>query len=335
LSILGTGDTEGHGAERLLFLDRDGTLNRTIGQRPPDVPEEVDLLPGVAPVLARYVAGGWRLIIVSNQGGVAGGYLSEAQAWAVQQRVIDLLGLPVAASYLCPHLPDGIVPEYAVECPNRKPNPGFILMALEQFGAPAEDCLFVGDSITDMQAAEAAGVPYRWADRFFGRPVDRGMHTRDGRWVHVREAGVEDVEALLALARETPEEEARWLPPDASSGGEEVDLAGQTGRVLAASMGGQIVGWLAATRGDARHEADLAFGVDPSYRRIGIGSLLMDIALEWAREQPGLRRLCVQVQADNLPVSGLCCTFGFAEKAPGGQGAAGDEPGLATLACYL
>ena len=163
-------------------------MNRTLGARPPNTPQEVELLPGVMPVLSRYAADGWRLVIVSNQGGVAGGFFSEAQAWAVQQRVIDLVGLPIAASYLCPHAPEGIVSEYAVDCPNRKPKPGFVLTALDRFGARAGDCLFVGDSITDQQAADAAGVPYQWADRFFGRSVDRGLHTRDGRWVHVREA---------------------------------------------------------------------------------------------------------------------------------------------------
>lgn len=340
-------DLAAQGKVRLLFLDRDGTLNRTIGLRPPNTPQEVELLPGVTPVLSRYVAGGWRLVVISNQGGVAGGFFSEAEAWAVQQRTIDLLGLSVAASYLCPHATEGTVPEYVVDCPNRKPRPGFILAALEQFGARAEDCLLVGDSITDQQAAEAAGVPYRWADRFFDRPIDRGLHTRDGRWVHVREAGIEDLEALRALRDASTNAPEDWLPPDAAPdassgsrrrgtfGGEDLDRAGPPGWVLAAVMDGRIVGWLSIVRHGARHEAGLTFGVDPAYRRIGIGSLLMDVALEWAREQPGLQRLCVPVQADNLPVSSLCCAFGFVQAEAAGQGATGDEPGLATLACYL
>jgi D-glycero-D-manno-heptose 1,7-bisphosphate phosphatase len=328
-------DIAAHRKERLLFLDRDGTLNRTIGLRPPNMPEEVELLPGVTAVLAQYVSDGWRLVILSNQGGVAGGFFSEAEARAVQRRTIDLLGMPVAASYLCPHAPEGTVPEYVVDCPNRKPNPGFLLTALERFGARAGDCLFVGDSITDQQAAEAAGVPYRWADRFFGRPIDRGLHAQDGRWVRVRQAGIEEVEALRALSRETTGEESRWLPPDASSGGEDLDLAGQRAWVLVALMDGQIAGWLAAIRGGRQHEANLAFGVDPARRRIGIGSLLMDVLLEWANEQPGLERLCVQLQAENLPTSALCCRFGFAQATTAGQGATGEEQGLATLACYL
>ena len=81
---------------RLLFLDRDGTLNRTFGSRPPNAPHEVTLLPGVQERLEHYAAEGWQLAVITNQGGVAAGYLTEEQAHAVLQRTIDLLGVPVA-----------------------------------------------------------------------------------------------------------------------------------------------------------------------------------------------------------------------------------------------
>ncbi len=154
---------------RLLFLDRDGTLNRTFGRRPPNTVDEVELLPNVRETLSGYVMEGWQLVVISNQGGVAHGYISEAQAWAIQDRVIDLLGLPVAASYLCPHRAGAQVAAYDLDCPNRKPNPGFILDALAQFGAQPQDCLMVGDLESDQQAAQAAHVPFRWADPFFNR----------------------------------------------------------------------------------------------------------------------------------------------------------------------
>jgi len=309
---------------RLLFLDRDGTLNCTVGQRPPNHPDEVELLPGVEPLLSRYAADGWQLVVVTNQGGVASGYFTEAQAQAVQQRVLDVLPVSIAASYLCPHMPDAVVPEYAIDCPNRKPRPGFILAALQTFDARAEDCLLVGDSITDKQAAQAASVPYRWADRFFGRPMRRGLRSRDGQWVQLREAMARDAEAMLALihlvAREEGTEALRrlkeslhgWLDAD----GQDMESR-KRDLYLLAVKDSIAVGWLALLRGrrpGTAHAADLTFGVDAAHRGVGIGSLLVEMGLVWAGWQPGLGRICVEAPADNLPVSRLCCMLGFVKE---------------------
>lgn len=152
---------------RLLLLDRDGTLNRSPGSRPPNRPDEVKLLPGVAARLHHYAALGWRLVIVTNQGGVAFGYQTERQAWATHRAVLNALPVQVDATYLCPHHPDGTIPRYATRCPNRKPAAGAIIDALAHFEAKPEDCLFVGDQESDRQAAEAAGVEFRWASDFF------------------------------------------------------------------------------------------------------------------------------------------------------------------------
>jgi histidinol-phosphate phosphatase family protein len=154
---------------RLLMLDRDGTLNRGLGNRPPNSPQEIELLPGVGSRLREYAALGWRLVIITNQGGVAFGYQTELQARATHQALLDALPVAVDGSYLCFHHPEGTIPRYAVACPCRKPDPGAILKALADYQARPEDCLFVGDQDSDRQAAEAAGVPFRWAWRFFGR----------------------------------------------------------------------------------------------------------------------------------------------------------------------
>jgi histidinol-phosphate phosphatase family protein len=151
---------------RVLFLDRDGTLNHSFDHRPPNSPKEVELLAGVGNKLHHYASLGWRLVIVTNQGGVAFGYLTEWEVRATHQAVLDALPVEIDASYLCPHHPEGTIAGYAVACPNRKPAPGAILQALARFGARAGDCLFVGDQDTDREAAEAAGVPFVWAQDF-------------------------------------------------------------------------------------------------------------------------------------------------------------------------
>jgi D-glycero-D-manno-heptose 1,7-bisphosphate phosphatase len=308
-------------AVRILFLDRDGTLNRSLGRRPPNTPGEVELLPGVPATLSHYVAEGWLLVIVSNQGGVASGYISEAAAHAVQRQVVDLLPVPVAASYFCPHMPNGRVAEYAIDCPNRKPRPGFVLLALQEFGARAEDCLFVGDSSTDREAAETAGVAFVWADLFFRRRIDRGLLTTSGDWVQVREPQEEDGPALKSLT-------GLHLDGPCESGQQEGALT------LVALMGGAPVGWLRLARRKLGTEADLILDVPASHRNLGIGSLMLETALSWASAQEGLRRLCVDVRADDPDLSSIYCQFGFAHQ---GQEAAKSGKGREqfTLACDL
>ena len=61
--------------------------------------------------------------------------------------------------------------------------------------------------------------------------------------------------------------------------------------------------------------------------------LLLSCALDWARAQPGLERLCVRVRADNLPVSRLCCRYGFDERRAGAEGAT--DQGWIRLDCAV
>jgi D-glycero-D-manno-heptose 1,7-bisphosphate phosphatase len=237
---------------RLLFLDRDGTLNRTFGSRPPNTPQEVELLPGVPDILTRYAAEGWQIVIVTNQGGVAAGYVTEAQAHAVLQHTIDLLPVPVAAAYMCPHMVRAAVPQYALDCPNRKPRPGFILKALEEFQASAQDCLLVGDSITDRQAAQAANVPFLWADRFFGRPIERGMRDWNDQWVQLRQQSTERNDVLD----------------------------------LRAFKSGKQIGSAFLDRTHARDgesNDNVVIEVEDVFQGTGIEEMLQDVAKEWAQ----------------------------------------------------
>ena len=91
------------------------------------------------------------------------GYLDQAQAWAV----LDRLPVLVDASYLCPHHSLGSGPPYNIECPHRKPNPGAILDALVRFDARPQDCLFIGDMESDRQAAASAQDPFYQAHKSF------------------------------------------------------------------------------------------------------------------------------------------------------------------------
>ncbi|HSR33253.1 MAG TPA: DUF429 domain-containing protein [Anaerolineae bacterium] len=154
--------------QRLLLLNRDGTLGRSPGRHSSDHPDEVELLPGVAAKVHMYAALGWRIVIVTNQGGIVSAKLPEAQADKIQQSVLDLLPVSVDASYLCSDYSDGTMMCHSSPCPNQKPGRGVILEALARFGAQAEDCLCVSNQESDRLAAAAAHVPFQWAWEFFG-----------------------------------------------------------------------------------------------------------------------------------------------------------------------
>ena len=139
------------------------------------------------------------------------------------------------------------------DCPNRKPRPGFILQALRRFAAQPEDCLFVGDSSTDREAARAAGVPFQWADRFFSRPIDRGIKAEDGTWFGIRQVpATEGALKLVAVER-----------------GEEIGS-------LALSMPGAC---------EASADDTLGFSVRTRPDRPEVALILVATALEWAPAQ--------------------------------------------------
>jgi histidinol-phosphate phosphatase family protein len=143
---------------RAVFLDKDGTLVE-------DVPYNVDparvrLSPGAGEGLARLRAAGYRLIIVSNQSGVARGLFPESALAAVEARLGELLagyGVRPVGFYVCPHHPDGLVAEYAVACECRKPAPGLIRRAAREHAIDLGRSWFVGDILDDVEAGRAAG----------------------------------------------------------------------------------------------------------------------------------------------------------------------------------
>jgi D-glycero-D-manno-heptose 1,7-bisphosphate phosphatase len=145
-------------AARAVFLDKDGTLIE-------DVPYNVDpqrlrLTQGATEGLRRLHEAGYRLIVVSNQSGVARGLFTEEALELVRQRLVELLaeaGVPLAGCYWCPHHPDGSAAAYAVECDCRKPRPGLLLRAAREHGLELNRCWMVGDILNDVEAGRRAG----------------------------------------------------------------------------------------------------------------------------------------------------------------------------------
>lgn len=136
---------------RAVFLDRDGTLNRERGFV--TKPEELEILPGVVPALQALRAAGYRLVVVTNQSGIAHGLYGEHDLARVHEALhAGLAGLPDAYLH-CPHHPD-----VDGECGCRKPAPGLLLQARELLGIRFEGSVLVGDSARDLLAGRVLSL---------------------------------------------------------------------------------------------------------------------------------------------------------------------------------
>ena len=147
------------GMRRALFLDRDGILNVNHGYV--HTPEATEWVPGVFDLAAAAHRAGHLLVVVTNQAGIARGYYTRAQfedytRWVHAQ--FAAAGAPLTATYYCPHHPAGIG-ALGVGCRCRKPEPGLLLRAAADFGIDLGASLLLGDSPSDVGAADAAGVP--------------------------------------------------------------------------------------------------------------------------------------------------------------------------------
>lgn len=148
--------------QKAVFLDRDGTINKYIGfLRNID---DFELLPSVAEAIRAINASGYLAIVVTNQPVIARGEVSCEQLQDIHNKMETLLGIQGAyldAIYFCPHHPhkgyEGEIPELKIECECRKPKPGMLLEAAQDFNIDLNQSWMVGDGENDIKAGKAAG----------------------------------------------------------------------------------------------------------------------------------------------------------------------------------
>lgn len=148
--------------QKCVFLDRDGTLNKYVGFLR-DI-DQLELLPGAAEAVRRINASGYLAIVVTNQPVIARGEVTVPQLQEIHNKLETLLGREGAyldAIYYCPHHPhkgyEGEVPELKFDCDCRKPKPGMLLKAAEDFHIDLSASYMVGDGDNDVQCGLNAG----------------------------------------------------------------------------------------------------------------------------------------------------------------------------------
>ncbi len=156
------------GRSPALLLDRDGVVNDDHGYVA--TPERFDFCNGIFALIHRAIDCGYRIVIITNQSGIARGYYSEPefhQLMGWMEREFAQQGIQLSGIFHCPYLPGAVAPEYDRDSFWRKPNPGMILEAARRLDLDLAHSIFVGDQPSDMAAASAAGI----ARRVLIRPV--------------------------------------------------------------------------------------------------------------------------------------------------------------------
>jgi heptosyltransferase-2 len=135
-----------------VFLDRDGTLNRDVGYL--SDPDQLELCPGAGAAVRSLNEAGLRVIVVTNQSGVARGLIAHDQLEAIHRRLaVDLheSGATLDAIYYCPHHPDA-------QCRCRKPQAGLIEQAVGAYSVDPSRSYVIGDKLADVQLARRVGA---------------------------------------------------------------------------------------------------------------------------------------------------------------------------------
>lgn len=169
--------------ERVIFLDRDGTLNEEVHYL--HRPEDLRILPGVPEALRRFAEAGYRLVVVTNQAGVARGYYGEEDVRALHAYMNERLaaaGAPrIDHFFYCPHHPEYGVGTYRIRCRCRKPGTGMFEMAERFYAVDRPRSWMIGDKLTDIQAGKNYGIHTALVGTGYGAQVHAEETSRQGR----------------------------------------------------------------------------------------------------------------------------------------------------------
>jgi D-glycero-D-manno-heptose 1,7-bisphosphate phosphatase len=139
-----------------IFLDRDGTIIEDLGYL--GDPKQIRVIPGAVDAIRALRDAGFRLVLVTNQAGVARGLITEADVRQVNgglERLLQDAGIRLDGVYYCPHHPDHGPPEYRRDCDCRKPKPGMIHQAARDLQLDPSRSVIIGDHVSDMALAQS------------------------------------------------------------------------------------------------------------------------------------------------------------------------------------
>lgn len=172
--------------ERVVFLDRDGTINQEVNYL--HRPEDLEILPGVVEAVKMLREAGFRIVVVTNQAGVARGYYTCQDVEKLHEYLNEVLekdGAGIDHFFYCPHHPVHGVGEYKRECSCRKPGIGMFQMAEQYYQIDKEHSYMIGDKLLDVEAGRNYGVHSILVGTGYGAAIYRemqgGQEQKDGQ----------------------------------------------------------------------------------------------------------------------------------------------------------
>ena len=142
-----------------VFLDRDGTVCEEVGYL--REVKDLQLIPGSAQAIRKIRQAGWKVVIISNQSGVARGYLTEETVQTIHTALREMLQkeeTEIDGIYYCPHHPKGN-PPYNMQCDCRKPKAGMLKQATKDLDLDLNRSIVIGDKLSDVQTAQRLNIP--------------------------------------------------------------------------------------------------------------------------------------------------------------------------------
>lgn len=133
------------------FLDRDGTIN--IDKNYLYKIEDFEFVPGAIETMKKLKDLGYLLVIITNQSGIARGYYTEEDYFALTEWMKEVLlskGVSIDGIYYCPHLPNAEIEKYKVECTCRKPETGLFYKAAVELDIDIDNSIAIGDKMRDL-----------------------------------------------------------------------------------------------------------------------------------------------------------------------------------------
>ncbi len=145
--------------EKVIFLDRDGTLNEEVNYL--HRKEDLRILPGVMEAVKAFRDRGFKIVVVTNQAGVARGYYNEETVDELHRYMNEQFraqGAGIDAFFFCPHHPEHGIGEYKKLCHCRKPETGMFERAERLFAVDKAASWLIGDKLIDVPAGRNSGV---------------------------------------------------------------------------------------------------------------------------------------------------------------------------------